>query len=134
MPIRLGLSWATADRFYSKAMRRRSAQHSELVDRLGQAMSNSIPHSELIFTVTDEAPLAVQLDLDDDIGIIGVGRDTSISYKLKSNPDYSAMDDEFAGICDRAIDAYPYFSVESRHSLHGIVDDWRKSLQTNGSR
>jgi hypothetical protein len=123
--MRLGTSVVSADRFFGKAMRRRYPRHRALADQLGEAMPDSIPHKSLILGITDDPFGQVEMDLDDEIGIIDVGRDASVSYAPKDKPDMGALDRLFADCCDRAIDAYPHFDAATRSRLHEIVAAWR---------
>lgn len=123
--MRLGTSVVSADRFFGKAMRRQYARHRALADQLGEAMPDSMPHKSLVLGVTDDPLGQVVMDLDDEIGIIDVGRDASVSYAPKDKPDMGALDRLFADCCDRAIDAYPHFDAATRSRLHEIVAAWR---------
>lgn len=123
--MRFGLSTITADRFFGKALRSRHAIHRQLADELANACP-PIEHTQLILTITDAPIGEVTLDLDDEIGIINVGRDSSLSYAPKDNPSGNALDAFYAACWHAAIDAYPNFDAGGRSKLHAIVDDWQK--------
>lgn len=123
--MRVSTSVVSADRFFGKAMRRQYPRHQALADSLAQAMPDSLPHKSLIIGLTDDPFGQVKLDLEGEIGIIDVGRDQSVSYAPKDNPDMPQLDRLFADSYARAIDAYPHFDSETRRQLHEILAAWR---------